>query len=112
MLSLASSDEFERAIAPEYDIQNDPEIDSDMERTVTAVLEEDLADCDPSFEEGALVLCAQAERRTDDDEDDDDNDNDDIEFDDFDDEPDEDDDFDDDEDDLGDDLDDFDGSEP
>jgi hypothetical protein len=103
--------ELERAIAPEFELRDDPEFNSDANEVGTAVIEEQSADLERLSEQGAWDLRASSGRRHDDDEDSD------FGFDDFDhDDADEDeeldDDFDDDDDDdLDDDLDDFDASE-
>jgi len=109
MVSMDGPCELELAIASEFDVQNVFELGGDTHAPDASVPEELPADCEPTFDEGALGLGASVGRdRGEEDESD-------FDPDEFDDEPEDDDqadDFDDDDDDdLDDDFDDFDDDE-
>ena len=107
MVSMDGPCELELPIASEFDLQSVAEFGGDANTPDASVLEELPADCEPTFDEGAFGLVANAGRDRDQDDE--------SGFgpDEFDDDPDDDDDdqaddFDDDDDDLDDDFDDFD----
>jgi ribonuclease E len=113
MLSTENPLEREPIAAPQLDIPEDPGLNGEADGGDTTLAEEQVSDWEPSFEEGAFGLRADAARKQEDDDDDDS----DFGFDDFDydDETDEEeeleDDLDEDEDDeLDDDFDDFEDS--
>ena len=109
MASMDGPCEFKLPIASEFDLQSVPEFGGDTYTPDASVLEELPAGCEPTFDEGAFGLVADAGRDRGED------DGSDFDPDDFDDDPDDDDDqaddLDDDDADLDDDSDDFDDDE-
>ena len=108
MVSMDDPCELEPPIASEFDLQSVPEFGGDTHTPDASVLEELPADCEPTFDEGAFGLVADAGRDRGED------DGSGFDPDDFDDDPDDDDqadDLDDDDADLDDDSDDFDDDE-